>query len=118
MHARPIATACVGAALAVSAFTGLTACSSSGTTSTPAAASEANLSGEPVSAKDELTALCEQIVAEALPLDAANALAEASGYITRVGTLDGQPQALTTDAREDRFTFDVEADVVVGCTVG
>jgi len=77
-----------------------------------------NISGSAVPVADELAALCEQIVAEALPLDAATALAEASGYTTRVGTLDGQPQAVTTDFREDRMTFDVEAEIVVGCTVG
>jgi hypothetical protein len=76
------------------------------------------VSGSAVPVADELAALCEQVVAEALPLDAAVALAEASGYTTRVGTLDGQPQAVTTDFREDRMTFDVDADVVVGCTVG
>jgi hypothetical protein len=57
-------------------------------------------------------------VAEALPLDAAVALAEASGYTTRIGKLDGVDQAVTMDLREDRFTFEVEADTVVGCTIG
>jgi hypothetical protein len=77
-----------------------------------------DVSGSAVPVADELAALCDQVVAEALPLDAAVALAEASGYTTRVGTLDGEPQAVTTDVREDRMTFDVEADIVVGCTVG
>jgi hypothetical protein len=76
------------------------------------------VSGSAVPVTDELTALCEQIVAEALPLDAAVALAEVSGYTTRVGSIDGEDQALTMDLQEDRMTFDVNADVVVGCTVG
>ncbi len=117
MHARPLAAALAVAALSLSAITGLTACSTASSSSGPTV-SEANLSGEPVSVEDDLTALCEQIVAEALPLDAAVALAEASGYQTRVGRLDGEDQALTMDLREDRFTFEVEADIVVGCTIG
>ena len=119
MRARPLATTLAAAAIAVTALTGLTACSSSsGSDATPAAASEANLSGEPVTTKDDMTALCEQIVAQALPLEAAVALAESSGYTTRVGSIDGEDQALTMDLREDRFTFDVKADVVTACTIG
>ena len=31
---------------------------------------------------------------------------------------DGEPQAVTKDLQEDRMTFEVESEVVVGCTVG
>lgn len=95
---------------------GLGACSSA----EPAgnASSFGVVSGSAVPVADELAALCEQIVAEALPLDAAVALAEAGGYTTRVGSIDGEPQAVTKDLQEDRMTFEVEADVVTGCTVG
>lgn len=103
------------AAIAVMAVAGLTACSSS---SSQAPVSEANLSGSPVSAKDDMTALCIQIVKQGLPIEAAVALADASGYTTRVGTLDGEAQAQTQDLREDRFTFDVKAEIVTGCTIG
>ena len=65
-----------------------------------------------------MTALCEQMITQALPLDAAVALAESSGYTTRVGKVDGEDQALTMDLREDRFTLEVESDVIVGCTIG
>ena len=119
MRARPLATTMAAAAIAVTALVGLTACSSSsGGDATPAVASEANLSGEPVTTKDDMTALCDQIVAQALPLEAAVALAESSGYTTRVGKIDGEDQALTMDLREDRFTFEVEADFVTACTIG
>jgi hypothetical protein len=114
MLARP---AHAGAAIALTAITLLTGCSAPSSTSAPSV-SEADLSGTPVSVQDDLTALCTQIVAEALPLDAAVALAEASGYTTRIGKLDGVDQAVTMDLREDRFTFEVEADTVVGCTIG
>jgi hypothetical protein len=48
----------------------------------------------------------------------ATALAEDNGYIARVGTIDGQPQAVTMDFREDRFTFDVSEGAVIACTYG
>lgn len=95
---------------------GLGACSSA--ESAGNASSFGVVSGSAVPVADELAALCEQIVAEALPLDAAVALAEAGGYTTRVGSIDGEPQAVTKDLQEDRMTFEVEADVVTGCTVG
>lgn len=115
MRARPVTTALASAAIAVMAITGLSACSSS---SSDAPASEINLSGSPVTANEDMTALCAQIIEQKLTVQAAVALAEASGYTTRVGTLDGEGQAVTTDLREDRFTFDVEADIVTGCTIG
>jgi hypothetical protein len=115
MRSRPVRTALAGVALAVMAVTGLSACSSS---SSDAPASEINLSGSPVTANEEMTALCAQIIEQAMPLEAAVAVAEAGGYTTRVGTLDGEGQAVTTDLREDRFTFDVEAGIVTGCTIG
>ncbi len=115
MRARPVTTALASAAIAVMAITGLSACSSS---SSDAPVSEINLSGSPVTANEDMTALCAQIIEQKLPVEAAVALAEASGYTTRVGTLDGEAQAVTTDLREDRFTFDVEADIVTGCTIG
>ena len=107
----------VALATAVLAVTlGLSACSSA----EPAgnASSFGEVSGSAVPVADELAALCEQIVAEALPLDAAVALAEAGGYTTRIGSIDGEPQAVTKDLQEDRMTFEVESEVVVGCTVG
>ncbi len=67
---------------------------------------------------DEMRALCDQMVADAMTTEDATALAESNGFVARVGTIDGEPQAVTMDYREDRFTFDVESDVVVGCTYG
>jgi hypothetical protein len=112
---RPLATTLTAAALAAAALTG---CSSSTTATIGASASEVNLSGSPVSAADDMAALCKQIIAEALPLEAAEALADASGYVTRVGKIDGVGQAVTTDLREDRFTFETKDGLVVACTVG
>lgn len=114
-------------ALTVAAVGVLAACSSSSddTSSAPAASASAApsvaASGEPVDATagtPEMAALCKQMVDEALSPEDATALAEQGGYVARVGTIDGSPQALTMDLRDDRFTFDVEGGVVVGCTYG
>ena len=95
---------------------GLTACSGGQAAGDPS--SFAEVSGSAVPVADELTALCEQIVAQALPVDAATALAESSGYTLRVISIDGTPQAVTKDLREDRMNVEVEADIVTACTVG
>ena len=63
-------------------------------------------------------ALCDRMVADNLSPDDATALAEASGYVARVGVIDGVPQAVTMDFREDRFTFEVTEGVVTACTYG
>ncbi len=66
----------------------------------------------------DMRALCDQMIAEALSPEAATSLAEENGYTARVGSIDGVPQAVTMDFREDRFTLDVAAGVVTGCTYG
>ena len=104
------------AALTLVAGLGLSACG--GAEPAGNASSFGNVSGSAVPVADELTALCEQIVTQALPADAAAALAEASGYEARVVSIDGEAQAVTKDLREDRMNFEVEADIVTGCTVG
>lgn len=118
MRSRLITTV-AGLALAAAAVTGLTACSTTASGSgSDAVVSEADLSGTPVTTADDMTALCEQIVAEGLPVEAAVALAEASGYTTRVSSIDGEDQAVTMDLQEDRFTFETEAGLVTACTIG
>jgi len=66
----------------------------------------------------DMVTLCEQMVADGLSPEDATALAESNGFVARVGTIDGEPQAVTMDFREDRFTFEVADGVVVGCTYG
>jgi hypothetical protein len=99
----------------------LAACSSSEPADTAAsaidAASSAAAAGEEAGSPD-MVALCDQMVADGLSPDDATALAEENGYVARVGTIDGAPQAVTMDFRTDRFTFDVENGVVVACTYG
>jgi hypothetical protein len=114
MRTRRTAAAFAGITLA--ACLGLTACGSGEPVGN--ASSFGNISGSAVPVEDELTALCEQIVTQALPADAAAALADASGYEARVVSIDGEAQAVTKDLREDRMNFEIEADIVTGCTVG
>ncbi len=116
MRTRPLSHALAGAALVIVALTGLTACSTIG--SGNPVASDANVSGAPLDATTEMTNLCEQMITQALPVEAAQALAEASGYVVRIGTLEGEQQALTKDIQEDRFTLDITGGLVTGCTVG
>lgn len=114
MRATRTALALAGLTLVTATLAG---CANAGT---PAgdASSFGEISGSAVPVADELTALCEEIVTQALPLDAATALAEAGGYVSRVTVLDGEGQAATTDLREDRMNFEVENDIVTACTVG
>ena len=114
--------------MVVAAAATLAACSSSPAdtaTSAIAAASDAAAAGEAADAAGagaggtpEMQALCAQMVADGQSPDAATALATENGYVARVGTLEGEPQAVTMDLREDRFTFEVTGGVVVACTYG
>lgn len=115
-------------AVAVAAVGVLSACSSTSsdaTTSAPAASASALPSSaasgdamDPTGGTPEMVALCKQMVDEKMTPEDATALAEKNNYVARVGMIDGQPQAVTMDLRDDRFTFDVENGVVTGCTYG
>ena len=112
----------LAAALVMTAATTmLAACSSDDAATTETAvvaASEAAESAGEGGGTPEMTALCDQMVAEGLTPEEATALATENGYVARVGMIDGEPQAVTMDFREDRFTFEVADGVVVGCTYG
>ncbi|MBI1351883.1 MAG: hypothetical protein GC156_12275 [Actinomycetales bacterium] len=86
--------------------------------SAAAAAASADAAGAGVAGTADMRALCDQMVSGGMTPDEATSLAEQNGYTARVGTLEGAPQAVTMDYREDRFTFDVEGGVVVSCTYG
>jgi prophage DNA circulation protein len=117
MRARTLTTTVAGVSLAAASAFGLSACSST-SSSSQASASAVSISGSPVNAKDDLTALCKQIVDQKLTLEAANALAESGGNTTRVIKKDGEDLPATTDLNETRLNFEVNADVVTACTVG
>ena len=82
------------------------------------AAASADAAGAGVAGTEAMRTLCDQMIADGLSPEAASALAETNGFSARVGTIDGEPQALTMDYREDRFTFEVQGGVVTACTYG
>ena len=103
------------ASMAVGAML-LSGCSSTDDAATaPASAVEA---ASEAAVNADMVTLCEQMVADGLSPEDATALAESNGFVARVGTIDGEPQAVTMDYREDRFTLEVADGVVVGCTYG
>lgn len=102
--------------LALTIAGGLAACTSAEPTGN--ASSFAEVSGSAVPVADDLTALCAQIVEQQLDADTATALAEGSGYQSRVITIDGEAQAVTKDLRDDRMNFELTGGVVTACTVG
>ena len=63
-------------------------------------------------------AICSQMVDGSMSQTQANALAVGNGYTTRVGTIDGVPQAVTMDYRPDRFTLTLNQGVVTACPAG
>lgn len=117
-------TRLVTATVLVAAMAALSACSSTSEPASPSGAVAPSAAGsEPAQSPAppgtaEMKALRTQMVDSAMSPQDATALAEQNGYVARVGTVDGAPQALTMDYREDRFTFDVEGGVVTGCTYG
>ena len=96
----------------------LTGCGSASSDASTTSTVPASSTGAEMAGTAAMRALCDQMVGDALTADAATTLAEASSYAARVGTIDGVPQAVTMDYREDRFTFEVTGGVVTGCTYG
>ena len=72
------------------------------------------ISGTPVSVQSELTALCAEIVEQALPVDVALVLAESNGYVAAVAG-DASAGAVEPGAGEATMVLTVSGDVVVGC---
>lgn len=107
------------------AVLGLAACSG-GSSSTSSTSGSETASSRPLAASPsdpnapspEILALCDQIVVDAMPQADAESLAASKGYTTRIGSVDGEPRAVTMDYRLDRMTFDIENGVVTNCLVG
>lgn len=105
------------AALGLAALS-LAGCSSDDVASQPGEAIDAAESAAAAAGDAAMESLCSQMVSAGMTPEEATALAEENGYVARIGTLEGEPQAVTMDYREDRFTFDVEGGAVVSCTYG
>lgn len=72
------------------------------------------ISGSPVSLETELTALCAEIVEQALPVDVALVLAESNGYVASVVGDSTSAPAGGSDV-ETGMVFTTSGDIVVGC---
>lgn len=66
----------------------------------------------------QMIAMCRAMVDGRMTPEQASAFAASNGYSTRVGSIDGQPLAVTTDFRPDRFTLAVTGGTVASCTYG
>lgn len=66
----------------------------------------------------QMVGMCRQMTSAAMTPDQASAFAVSNGYTTRVGSVDGVPQAVTADYRPERFTLEVTAHAVTDCTYG
>ena len=100
---------CLVVALALSA----SGCSTGPESGASATVEEIVVTGEPVPINEELAGLCEQVVAQGLPVDAAIALAEGSGYPYQV-----IERAQISDPLPGGLIFTVSDDVVIDCTPG
>lgn len=84
-----------------------------------AARSLTQVMGEPmVPPSAQMVGMCEQMVDESMSQEQASAFADSNGYSLRVGSVDGQPMAVTLDYRPDRFTVALVGGTVDGCTYG
>lgn len=66
----------------------------------------------------EQIAFVDDLLATPLPQDEATARIEEAGYIWRLGTIDGEPQAVTMDYRIDRLTLTTQDGLVIDATWG
>jgi hypothetical protein len=66
----------------------------------------------------EQTAFVAELLTEPLPQDEATARIEDAGYVWRLGTIDGEPQAVTMDYRTDRLTLTTDDGLVTDATWG
>ena len=66
----------------------------------------------------EQTAFVDELLATPLPQDEATARIEEAGYTWRLGTIDGEPQAVTMDYRIDRLTLTTQDGLVIDATWG
>ncbi len=99
-----------GLALTIAALTSCT--NGGGAGGATEITADADVTGEAVALATEQEALCEQIVAQGLPADAASALAEASGY-SYVVVESGQDAGATAGT----VVFTSADGIVVDCSV-
>ena len=104
------------ALIAAAAIGGVSACSNDDAApSTETSESEEAVNPDITS---EQQAFVDDLLATPLPQDEATALIEQAGYSWRLGTIDGEPQAVTMDYRIDRLTLTIDDGLVTDATWG
>lgn len=101
----------------LTAALGLGACS--GGSSAPP--SEAPLTGSSITAADDVSALCAQVVDQGLPGAAAQALIESSGYVVRIEGATasaGASEAAVPTSAGQVVVLTVSGDAVTACALG
>lgn len=122
---RPLRTITALTAVAALSLT-MAACSSSSSDSSTTPASTPAIASDPAGAvggsADPATAAaqaaCDEILAGTLTQADAEALVKTAGLESRIGTVDGKPNALTMDYNPQRVTFTIDGGTVTDCTVG
>jgi len=66
----------------------------------------------------QMVSMCAQMVSQAMTVERAQEYAQPLGYTVRIGSIDGQPLAVTADYRPERFTVSTVAGAVTSCTYG
>ena len=61
----------------------------------------------------EQNVFLDELLATPLPQDEATTRIEEAGYTWRLGTIDGEPQAVTMDYRIDRLTLTTQDGLVI-----
>ncbi len=115
-HASRVATVLAAIVLGAAALAG---CSSgtddSSAANVPTPSKESSQSAEEetdMNITPEQVTFLEELIAEPTPQDEATTAIEEAGYVWRLGTIDGEPQAVTMDYRTDRLTLTVDNGLV------
>jgi PBP1b-binding outer membrane lipoprotein LpoB len=115
-HASRVATVLTAIGLGAAVLAGCssdTDDSSAATVPTPSEDSSQGAEEETdMNITPEQVAFLDGLIAEPMPQDEATAAIEEAGYVWRLGTIDGEPQAVTMDYRTDRLTLTVDNGLV------
>ena len=104
------------AGIAALSLVGFTACSDNEAAPAPETSESEEAVNPDITAEQQ--AFVADLLATPLPQDEATALIEEAGYSWRLGTIDGEPQAVTMDYRIDRLTLTVDDGLVTDATWG
>jgi len=110
--------------IAAASIWGLSACGDNESTSSEPESTQSESADETTEETmdpditSEQLAFVDSLLAEPLPQDEATQQIEEAGYVWRLGTIDGEPQAVTMDYRLDRLTLTVDDGIVTDATWG